>query len=184
MRSGSYGMGSVIGLTGRDIHHLIDHTDLRVEITNQNADHSFVVSGIRDDMIRLMDLANEDGALHTRNLGVSIPYHSSILKEGAAHFEKQIASLVFKYPETRIISLVDQTLLTSPSIIRQEVINNLYYSLNWLRTMHVMMERGLSAFIECGPSKGLVRNATFVEGNFRFYSLASLPAGPGGPMLP
>ncbi|MEI7499428.1 MAG: hypothetical protein WCK84_03170 [Bacteroidota bacterium] len=173
--SASFGMVSLIGLTGRDIHHLIDQSNLRIEITNQNAAHSFVVSGYREDILKLMELAKEEGALHIRDLEVSIPYHSSFLKEGAMHFADNITRLEIKHPVNQIISLIDQTFLSTHSIIRQEVVNNLYYSLNWFRTKQVMLERHLSVFVECGPSKGLVKNAKFVDGNFRFYTLANLP---------
>jgi malonate decarboxylase epsilon subunit len=171
----AFGMGSLIGLTGRDIHHLIDQSDLRVEITNQNASHSFVVSGYHEDILKLMELAKEEGALHLRDLEVSIPYHSSFLKEGAMNFAEQISHLEIKKPENQIISLIDQTFLSTPSIIRQEVVNNLFYALNWFRTKQVMLERHISVFVECGPSKGLVKNSKFVDGNFRFYTLGSLP---------
>jgi len=173
--SQSFGMASLIGLSGRDIHHLIDQSNLKIEITNQNASHSFVVSGHRDDILKLLELAKEEGALHMRDLEVSIPYHSSYLKEGALLFGDQISHLEIKYPGNRIISLIDQTFLTNPEIIRQELINNLFYALNWFRTKQVMLESRISVFVECGPSKGLVKNSKFVDGNFRFYTLASLP---------
>jgi malonyl CoA-acyl carrier protein transacylase len=177
--SRSFGMGSLIGLSGRDIHHLIDQADLQIEITNQNAAHSFVVSGYHHDIMKLMELAKVEGALHTRDLKVSIPYHSSYLKEGAMHFAREISHLEVKHPGNQLISLIDQTFLTSPEIIRQELINNLFYALNWFRTKQVMLERRISVFVECGPSKGLVKNSKFVEGDFLFYSLGSLPLNPG-----
>ena len=175
----TYGMASLIGLSGRDIHHLIDQSNLKIEITNQNASHSFVVSGYHDDILKLLELAREEGALHTRDLEVSIPYHSSYLKDGAMLFGDQISHLEIKYPGNKIISLIDQTFLTNPEIIRQELINNLFYALNWFRTKQVMLESRISVFVECGPSKGLVKNSKFVDGNFRFYTLASLPLIPG-----
>jgi len=174
--SEAYGMASLIGLTGRDIHHLIDLSDLRVEITNQNAPHSFVVSGYREDILKLLELAKEEGALHTRDLEVSIPYHSVFLKEGAMHFAQQISHIEIKNPENQIISLIDQTFLSTPSIIRQELVNNLFYSLNWFRSKQAMLQNGISVFVECGPSKGLVKNSKFVDGKFLFYSLSSLPS--------
>ncbi|MFZ4563729.1 MAG: ACP S-malonyltransferase [Bacteroidales bacterium] len=175
IRNGTYGMVSVIGLTGRDIHHLIDQFNLRVEITNQNAPHSFVMSGFREDILEFMELAKDEGALHTRDLEVSIPYHASFLKEGARNFAEQISHLDIKNPKNQVISLIDQTWLSNQEIIRQEMINNLYYPLNWFRTKQVMMEHAISVFVECGPSRGLTKNSKFVEGDFRFYTLSSFP---------
>ena len=168
-----FGMGVLIGLDGRDIQQLIDQSSLRVEITNQNASHSFVLSGYRNDIQKLMELATEEGALHTRDLAVSIPYHSSYLKEGAMDFAIQISLMEFNAPESLIISLIDQVSLTTPGMIRQELIRNLYQPLNWLKTMQVILGDHVSQFIECGPSVGLARNARFVDG-IRFSPLSSM----------
>lgn len=162
--SASFGMGTLIGLSGFDIQQLIDQSLLHIEITNQNAPHSFVVSGVRDDILKLMELAKKEGALHTRNLPVSIPYHSSYLKNGAMEFARQINHLKITAPVIPVISLIDQISLSTPDIIRQELFRNLFQPLNWFRTMNVMLEKNISQFIECGPSKGLAKNSKFVEG--------------------
>jgi malonyl CoA-acyl carrier protein transacylase len=168
-----FGMGTLIGLDDRDIHTLIEQSSLRVEITNQNASHSFVVSGYRDDVHKLMELAKEDGALHTRDLTVSVPYHSSYLEEGAIDFSRQISRVSISAPATPMISLIDQVLLPTPDIIRQEIIRNLFQPLNWFNTMRVMMRSDVSQFIECGPSRGLAKNARFMDG-IRFSPLPSI----------
>jgi len=168
-----FGMGTLIGLNAGDIQSIIDQSSLRVEITNQNAPHSFVVSGYRDDINRIMELAREEGALHTRDLAVSIPYHSGYLKAGAMDFSQQVSHLEILPPETRIISLIDQVTLSTPPLIRQELTRNLFHTLNWLHTMQVMLENNVRQFIECGPSTGLAKNARFVDG-VRFSPLPSI----------
>jgi len=169
----NFGMGALIGLDRKDIQNIIDHDTLRVEITNQNASHSFVVSGFREDIRRLMLLATEEGALHTRDLSVSVPYHSGHLEEGAMDFARRTGHLETGPTKTPVISLIDQVFLSSPEIIRRELTRNLYHPLNWLETMKVMLENDIIEFIECGASKGLVKNARFIEGEYRFNTLNS-----------
>ena len=175
LKNTSCGMGTLIGLDRNDIQELIGQSSLRVEITNQNASHSFVVSGYHEDIGKLMELAREEGALHTRDLAVSIPYHSALLKDGAKEFARQIRHVEIKTPEIPIISLIDQKMLSSFATIREEIVRNLFHPLNWFITMQVLLERNISQMIECGPSKGLVKNSKFVEGNYRFFSLSSIP---------
>jgi [acyl-carrier-protein] S-malonyltransferase len=174
LRNKDYGMCTIIGLSLEDILQLISQKLLPVEITNQNAPHSFVVSGAREGIVQLIDLAKEEGALHTRDLGVSVPYHSPVLQEGAMDFAQQISHLNFSTPLNRIISLVDQKILTSRESMREEVIQNLYHELNWYTTQRIMLEQGITLFVECGPSSGLVKNARFIDGNYRFQSLDTL----------
>ena len=164
LKGGSFGMGTLIGLNGSEIQLLIDKSALRIEITNQNGSHAFVVSGYRNDIQKLMIIAHDEGALHVRELSVSIPYHSSQLKECTADFTRQIRHLEIKPAKNNIISLVDQLILSSPENIRLEIVRNLFQHLNWFRTMQVILEHHVTHFIECGPSKGLARNAKFVEG--------------------
>lgn len=170
-----FGMGTLIGLDRDDILQLTGRASLRVGITNQNASHSFVVSGFREDIHILMEMAKEEGALHTRELPVTIPYHSSYLAEGAKIFAGRTSHLAIKAPGTPVVSLIDQVSLSSAEIVRNELVRNLFRPLNWFVTMQILMEQQVIEFIECGPSAGLVKNARFVSGNPLFYSLKSIP---------
>ena len=166
-----YGMATIIGLSREDIQQLAGDSRLQAEITNQNASHSFVVSGSSEGIAELLELAKQEGALHTRDLGVSVPYHSGFLKEGAMDFSQKISHISFSSPGTMIISLIDQKIVETGDAMRNEVIRNLYNPLNWFTTQRIMLDLGVSVFVECGPSKGLVKNAKFVDGNYRFYAL-------------
>jgi len=168
-----FGMGAVIGLDRSDIQHLIDRHGLAAEITNQNAGHAYVVSGRGEAVTRLLELATCEGALHTRNLQVTVPYHSVHLQPAATLFSKTVAELDIRPPSTPLLSLIDQGELTGPGEIRREVLRNLYQPLNWSLAMKRILDQGISGFVECGPSEGLSRNARFVEGVI-FFPPASL----------
>lgn len=170
-----YGMATLIGLNGSDIQQIIDQFSLKAEITNQNASHSFVVSGNGKDIEKLMELAKNEGALHVRPLPVGIPYHSGLLKHGAADFARQIISLKIDAPRTPVISMVDQITLTTADLVRNELVRNLFTPLNWFETMKHLLSKKITRFIECGPSRGLARNAKFINGKYHFYTLNSIP---------
>lgn len=165
------GMGALIGLDRNDLEKLIAEAKLQVEITNQNAEFSFVVSGEHSDLETLLDLAITEGALNTRNLNVSIPYHSQLLESAANEFERQITKIPIHTPETVLVSTIDQALLTTRESIRFELSRNLYCPLNWFKTMQFMLDFNVSRFIECGPSKGPVKNSRFIKGEFNFSPL-------------
>jgi [acyl-carrier-protein] S-malonyltransferase len=175
LRGKKYGMGTIIGLRERDIEEVISGLSLETEITNTNALFSYVVSGVSEDVKKLLEYARKEGALHTRYLETSIPYHSKLLKAGADEFAKLTDNLDIKAPESHVISLIDQKLLSTPESARDEIVNNLYHQLNWYRTMQVMIASQVTHFIECGPSRGLVKNAKFIDGTKHFYGLNSIP---------
>jgi [acyl-carrier-protein] S-malonyltransferase len=172
----NYGMGTIIGLNDNDIHQLIDQFSLKVEITNQNASHSYVVSGNGKDIEKLMELAKNEGALHVRELPVGIPYHSGLLKRGADDFARQLIRLKIDTPKTPVISMIDHITLTTADLVRNELTRNLFTPLNWFETMQHLLSKNITHFIECGPSRGLARNAKFINGNYHFYTLNSIPS--------
>jgi [acyl-carrier-protein] S-malonyltransferase len=173
----NYRMGTIIGLDRVDLIHLIENHKLQAEITNQNASHSFVVSGTENDVIQLLKLAKEEGALHTRELLADQPYHHSFLAQAASNFAREIGNIDIEFPKIRVISLIDQRVLTSSDEIRLEVIRNLYQPLNWFETQKTLIRMGISQFIECGASRGLMKNAKFIPGNFQFFALDSIASG-------
>ena len=177
LKGNSFGMGTLIGLDRNDIQLIIGLSSLRVEISNQNAAHSFVVSGYRDDIQTLMKLATDEGALHARLLTASVPYHSSHLHQAALDFSRHVSNVEILLPQTAIISLIDQAILSTPENIRLELVRNLHHPLDWHLTMQSMLVEKVSHFIECGSSKSLVKNARFIDGNFRFDSLDSCQPG-------
>ncbi|MEI7662557.1 MAG: ACP S-malonyltransferase [Bacteroidota bacterium] len=173
-RGGKYGMGTVIGLSRTDLELLTGNPVSKVEIVNQNASHSFVVSGEAAGLARLLSDARAEGALFVNNLDVTVPYHSGFLKEGAEDFSRQISHLHISSPNAPVVSLINQQLLVTPESLRGELIMNLCHPLNWFETQQVMINRNVTLFIECGPSEGLVKNSKFIPGNYRFSRLGSL----------
>ena len=168
-----YGMGTVLGLTQEDIHKLMAEKSI-VEVANQNNPVSFIFSGALEEVRSILDLALNEGALNIHLLNVSIPYHSKILEETKEPFGKFIESIPFKDPETPVMSMIDQSEITDAVTLKKEIVQNLYTPLNWYQTQLHLQNSGIRSFIECGPGKTLVKNAKFVEGDSRFYSLASL----------
>lgn len=176
-----YGMGIVIGLGRSDLEEMILKNFTSVEITNQNSIYSFVLSGNYTEIAGLLEMVRNEGALHTREIRVTVPYHSSYLANAAADFGKAITSIPIRIPSnypwdmrssssSGIISLIDQEILDTPGALRKEVTRNIHTPLNWLNTQLKLQELGVNLFVECGPDSGLIKNARFIEGKFRFLS--------------
>jgi [acyl-carrier-protein] S-malonyltransferase len=166
-----YGMCSIIGLNREDINSLIYSLNLHVEITNQNSNFAFVISGLHSDILNLMQVATAEGALHTHLLNVSLPYHSVFLRETKNAFSNFIETIRFSKPKAEIISLIDQKILLYPENIKDELIRNLFTPLNWYQTQMELLNSGVDLFIECGFGKNLVKNSKFIEGEFKFYGV-------------
>jgi malonyl CoA-acyl carrier protein transacylase len=164
-QGGNYSMCSIIGLNKDDIEELTRKGNLDLEIAIQNSVCSFSISGRLDDILRIIDLAQNEGAINTRQMNVSVPYHSSFLTETTHGFSEFIARMEFRGSKMPIVSLVDQEILLDEYTLKQEVVRNLFTPLNWYQTQLYLQELGVNRFVECGSGKGLVKNARFIEGD-------------------
>jgi len=182
-KGNQYGMGIVIGLGRGDLEEMIRKNFTSVEITNQNSIYSFVISGNYTEIAGLLEMVRNEGALHTRELKVTVPYHSSYIAEAAADFGKAISGIPIRMPSaypwdlqsptsSGIISLITQEILDTPGALRKEVTQNIHTPLNWFKTQLRLQELGVTVFLECGPDSGLIKNARFIEGKFEFLSPA------------
>jgi [acyl-carrier-protein] S-malonyltransferase len=170
----NFGMGSLLGLTREDLAHAPDNNAKGVEMVNQNSPWSFIFSGPLREIQNLLAWAVNEGALNTKLLNVTIPYHSKVLQPAEKPFSGFIETIPVKDPVIPVISMIDQSVITDATALKKEIAGNLHTPLNWYRTQLSLQESGIKSFIECGPGKSLVKNAKFVEGEARFYSVSSI----------
>jgi malonyl CoA-acyl carrier protein transacylase len=171
-----YGMCSIIGLNQDDVEQLIQKQKLNLKLAIQNSVCSFSISGTAEDIVRLTESAQKEGALSTRVLNVSVPYHSGFLKDTAGGFSEFVNQMQFRSPKMPIVSLVDQEILLEEHALKNEVVRNLFTSLNWYETQLYLQELGVNRFVECGAGKGIVKNARFIEGDAVSYTANSYTA--------
>jgi [acyl-carrier-protein] S-malonyltransferase len=172
-KGSEYGMGMIIGLTENDIQELF-RDDSGIEICNQNNPYTFIISGNKKSVTRVLDSAKAEGAMRTTLLSVSQPYHSGFLLKAEPAFAKKIKDYTFRPSEYNYISSIDQRVLTSGDELRNEVIRNLSHKMNWNKTMNFLSAQGSDFFFECGAGDGLTRNSRFIEGNYHAFSVSRI----------
>ena len=166
------GMGSIIGLTRKEIDEIITAHRLEAEIANSNSIHSHLVTGQLQAVNRLLNVARKTGALSVSLLNVKTPYHSQLLKETSPEFQQFITNHIqlrkSNYP---IISSIDQRILELPDEINTELTNNLFERINWMASFDKLLNLGVIQFIECGAGKSLQRISRFMPEDFKIYSM-------------
>jgi len=168
LKSKQYGMGGIIGLSEQDAEILIEKNHLQAEITNISSDYSITLSGLFDHIVTLLELARAEGALHTRLLKASVPYHTGILLQARESFRRIVSEMPLRAPSVPVISLVDQKILNTEEEVREELVRNLYTHLHWKKTQEALLEQGVNVLVECGPGRNLAKNARFIKGDFSF----------------
>ena len=169
-----YGMGSIIGLEFNDITKIINNNSIDVEIINQNNKLSFVISGKLDEVKLIVDKAKEEGALNTKVLPISAPYHSNFLKDAAKSFTEYLKGINIKDSKYKIISGHNQKVISQKNEIIDELSANIYTKHNWLATMNKLIDLKVNSFFECGAGKSLSKTAKFIEGDYKIYTIKNL----------
>ena len=173
----TFTMGTVIGLSPADVNGLLEKYDLPLEIINQSSPVTITVSGLSAHVRRLLAEATSEGALRTHMLKVSVPYHTRYLEPVAVSFSAHAGNATIHPAAIPVLSQIDQRLLHSADDIREELVKNLYRHMNSMSAHETLLSLGVKTFVECGPGRGMKRNARFLEGDFRFYHPSELLSG-------
>jgi [acyl-carrier-protein] S-malonyltransferase len=169
VEGGAYGMGVIVGLASDEIAALIAGHCPKVEVADVCAPRVVVASGARADLERLFAAAEAGGAMHSRFLAVTVPFHSGFLREAEDKITAFLGQIAVRPPSCRIVSCVSQDLLVTAEDVRREASRNLWQPIRWYQTMRRLLELGVDVFLECGLSDSLCTLARNVDGNFRAY---------------
>lgn len=165
-------MGSIIGLTFKEIDAIIQENELQVEIANTNSVHSHLVTGPKEEVDTLLTKAQEIGALNISLLKVSTPYHSELLKPTKENFQNYIQNKIdLKSNQFPIVSSINQAVVNTADQISNELVKNLFTRINWMETFNRMFALGIKQFIECGAGKSLYKIGRFIPGEFTIYPM-------------
>jgi [acyl-carrier-protein] S-malonyltransferase len=168
------GMCVIGGLSQDDVQGIMRSYVDKVNIINQNSEFSFILSGHHHALLRIIDNAKADGALQTRLLPVTHPYHSSILKNAAEDFARDIKEMRFSESIFPIVSAMNQKIINSKEEIISELIKNLYQPFQWWKTFDFLLASGVNVFIECGAGESLYKVGKFIPGEFELYNLKKM----------
>ncbi len=153
-------MAAIIGLPAEEIEKTLKEISGIVEIANYNSPEQTVISGEKEAVEKAMDVLKEKGAKKVVPLAVSVPAHSSLLREKAEEFGKYLDEIQIKDPKIPVISNITARPLTEAEIIRKELKEHFYSPVKWIQSVQFMASQGVDTFFEIGPKKvltGLVR---------------------------
>ncbi len=112
-------------------------------------------------------------------LPITLPYHSKFTNNSSDKIRDVLSDIDIKPPVIKIVSCVNQKVLSTAQDIRDELLINVSHSINWYKTMQKMLELDVDLFVECGMSKSLSQLAKFIDGNYRIYNVNNFSKIPG-----
>lgn len=155
--SGEGGMAAILGLSDDAVIELCESlpTDRIVEPVNFNAPGQVVIAGHADAITEAIAAARDAGAKRAVELPVSVPAHSSLLREAADELATTLAATTFRSPEIPVIHNADARPREEQDAIREALRRQLYNPVRWVETVEYMKSQGIEQLVELGPGKVL-----------------------------
>jgi len=158
---GEGGMVAVLGSEIKKIEKIIEESKNKYEcfIANDNSNGQMVVSGNNNEIEKfILDLKSNN--IKNIKLPVSAPFHCKLMKKATDIMGKEIEKLEFKDPQNILISNVTAKEITSSSLLKDLLIKQIESRVRWRESVILMINKGVSQFIEIGPGKilsGLIK---------------------------
>jgi [acyl-carrier-protein] S-malonyltransferase len=141
-----------------------------VQAVNYNSPAQVVIAGHAAAVGRAISLAKEHGAKRAVLLPVSVPAHSSLLREAAQQFSQRLDQIEIRKPAFRYISAVDAAEHADPADIRSILVKQLASPVRWTATVRSVLAIA-PALVECGPGKVLTGLNRRIERSATCYAL-------------
>jgi len=150
-------MAAIIGLDDDDVRAACANAATAgvAEAVNFNSPGQVVIAGHKDAIDHAISCAEEAGARRAILLPVSVPSHSSLMIEAGEKLAAELASVEFVVPDITVVNATDATPYTDADDIRLRLSRQVHKPVQWVATIHAMLEAGATSIVECGPGKVL-----------------------------
>ena len=124
------------------------------DLANWNAPGQYVMSG---ETAAMQELAERFGRRQAARLDVSVPFHSSMLRQAGERFATQLARAPLQEPAFPIVCNVDAEPVTTSAAVRDALVRQFAGSVLWQPSIERMIDEGHRVFVELGPKPVLRR---------------------------
>lgn len=156
---GKGAMAAVIGISPEEVKKLCEEVEGIVEPVNFNSPIQTVVAGEAEAVKKLVRLA-KSRKIKAIPLKVSVPSHSSLMREAAEKFKEKLNGVEFKNANPPVVQNYDAKPHTEAEEIKENLYLQLFNPVLWVDSVKYMFSRGVDTFIEIGPKNVLSKLIT------------------------
>jgi [acyl-carrier-protein] S-malonyltransferase len=155
-------MAAILGMTLDQVSQIASEAAQGevCQAANINSLEQIVISGNTAAVDRAITLATERGAKKAVRLPVSAPFHCSLMQPAQDRLAADLRALEFQNPSFPVVCNVDAQVVTSAEASRDALIRQVTGAVKWEPSVRLLIDKGVSLFIEVGPGKvlwGLMR---------------------------
>ena len=106
-------------------------------------------------------------------LPVSAPFHCKLMNKATLVMKEEIAKLDFNKPKNILISNVTGKEISNSNELKELLISQIESSVRWRESVLLMIEKGVTEFIEIGPGKVLSGLIKRIDRNVKVSAINS-----------
>jgi [acyl-carrier-protein] S-malonyltransferase len=150
------GMVAVLGSEIEIIENIINENRNKYEcyIANDNSLGQIVLSGKIEDLEKMM-LDLKTANIKNIKLPVSAPFHCKLMNKATVIMNEEITKLNFREPSNILISNVTGKEISNLNQLKDLLVKQIECRVRWRECVSLMIEKGITQFIEIGPGKVL-----------------------------
>lgn len=144
-------MAALLGFDADELAAKLEATP-GVVLANDNNPGQVVISGTPEAVTAVMAGVKAKRAV---KLNVSGAFHSPLMADAAATFQKVLEPIAFVTAQVPVLSNVDPTPATDGSVLKQRLIQQMTGSVRWREITLALPELGIDTVVEVGPGNVL-----------------------------
>lgn len=152
-------MAAIIGMSAADVEagciEAAAKTGKIVVPANFNGAGQIVIAGHAEAVEAAMEILKAKGGRKMMKLPVSAPFHSPLMEPAQAHMEPVLKALEFSAPMCPLVNNVDAKIVQDPAELRDGLVRQIPGAVRWEAIMQVLLNEGVTTFLELGPGKVL-----------------------------
>ncbi|SET43251.1 acyltransferase domain-containing protein [[Clostridium] polysaccharolyticum] len=164
----------VIGFTTEELKNIInkEHLTKKIFIACINNKCCLTVAGRKKELEKFERMIQQMGALKTKRIESPYAFHTDYMKEGIAIFAQNISNIAYKECSVSVISSIDQREIKSGRQVYEELIRNLYRSLNWKDTILKFENGEKRTYVDTGLTKSMIKITKLIAGEQEYMDLS------------
>lgn len=144
-------MYAIMGIAKSEIEKYISESNGKIVIANINSKTQIVISGYMQETEKLAEKLSLIEGVKVVKLNVSGAFHSPLMNECKLIMDEEIDKVVFKNPDSYIISNVSAEASKDVNIIKSSLKQQITGIVNWLDTINCIKNMAIEKLYEIGP---------------------------------
>lgn len=153
---GIWQMAAILGVEDNKVEELCDKVTKGFAVpVNFNCPGQVVVTGDKEGIEDLQEIAQKMGIKRIRILKTSGPFHTEKLIKSSETLRKELGNIEIHKFETKVIKNIDGEIYTEDDDIKDILAKHIISPVRFSKGLNKMIEMGVNTFIEVGPGKTL-----------------------------